>query len=115
MASCPNFPTGKLKTMLEKTAESGKEHAVVKCGDGSTSKVVSGGDSRVNVSDAVEQCDLDDGPVSIAHTHPNGVKELSKQDRQVAASENVESVCVAIEDGEMKCEIIETCESEVEQ
>lgn len=113
--SCPTFPTGKVREMIEKTADTRKEHAIVRCSDGSTSEVVSGEHASTNVAEQIESCDLDAGPVDVIHTHPNDVNRLSDQDRKVAASDAVGSVCVATTDGRMTCEMVESCTPEIEQ
>lgn len=113
MASCPTFPVGDVRDMIEQTEETGREHAIVKCGDGSTSDVIEGGYSSTNIGEEIEACDLNDGDIDVIHTHPNGVTDLSKQDREVAASEHVDHVCAANTDGEIHCERVESCEREV--
>lgn len=114
MGSCPAFPTGKVREIIEQTADTGKEHAFVRCADGTTTDVVEGQESQLDITGAVESCDLDEGPVDIIHTHPNGVDRLSKEDMKVAASDDVESVCVAVEDGKVRCEMVDSCEMEVD-
>ena len=101
--------------MIEQTVKTGNEHGFVRCADDSTSEILEGGSSGMDIGPAVEQCDLDNGPVDIVHTHPNGVERLSKQDREVAADENIQNVCVAVEGGNVRCERVEACETEVEQ
>lgn len=113
MSSCPTFPQGKLKEIIEETVDTGREHGFVRCGDGSVSDVVSGGESKMSIGEAVDECNLDDGPVDIVHTHPNGAKRLSDADRKVAALDDAGSVCVAVEGGEVVCEMVEECDFEV--
>ena len=112
--ACPRFPTGKVREILERTEQTGNEHAVIMCGDGSTTDVIEGGKTGLNFGDEMEQCNLADGPIDVIHTHPNGVSRLSDQDRKVAAlDDDVENVCVAVEGGEIVCESVDTCETEV--
>lgn len=113
MAECPVLPDAKVREIINKTVETGNEHAFVKCADGSTSDIVKGGKSSLDIQEAVESCDLDDGPIDVVHTHPNGIEHLSKQDREVAAADAIKNVCVAVEGGNVRCESVETCESEV--
>lgn len=112
-SSCPSFPQGKVREIIEETNETGKEHGFVRCADGSVSKVVSGGEDRMNISDAVKECDLDAGPIDVVHTHPNGTERLSAADREVATHEDVGSVCVAVDGGKVVCEMVDNCEFEV--
>lgn len=114
MPECPRLPTGKVKEIIQKTNETGNEHGFAVCGDGSASSIASGGKTGMNIGGAIDECDLDDGPVHVVHTHPNGVADLSKQDREVAASDDVATVCVAVDGGELYCERVEGCKDKVE-
>lgn len=111
--ACPNLPDGKVREIIERTVETGNEHGFVVCGDGSMSDVVEGGKSKMKIEKAVKQCDLSSGEIDIVHTHPNGVKKLSKPDRQVAAHDKVGSVCVAVDGGDIVCESVESCDMAV--
>lgn len=111
--ACPTLPTGKVREILKRTEKTGREHGFAVCADGSTSEIQSGGKTNLDIGDAIESCNLDKGPVSVVHTHPNGVKDLSDPDRKVAAHEDIESVCVAVSGGETKCESVDTCEREI--
>lgn len=111
--SCPNFPDKKVREIINRTVETGREHAFVVCEDGTATDIVSGTESSLDIGEAIESCGMDNKPVDIVHTHPNGVDELSKQDRSVAASDDVSSVCVAVEGGSMKCEMVSSCKPEV--
>lgn len=115
MSQCPNLPSGKVREIIQRTNETGNEHGFARCADGSVSEIASGGKTGMNIGGAIDECDLDDGPVHVVHTHPNGVADLSGQDRKVAADENVASVCVAVDGGELYCEMTDSCESEVDE
>lgn len=114
-SSCPSFPQGKVREIIERTNDTGREHGFVRCHDGSVSTVVSGDESKMSIGEAVKQCDLDAGKIDVVHTHPNGVKRLSGADREVAAHEDVGAVCVAVDGGEVLCEQVSECEFEVGQ
>jgi len=113
MASCPTFPTGKVREIIKRTVDTGNEHAFVRCGDGDTTEIVKGGKTSLDISGAIDACNMSDGPVDVIHTHPNGVDRLSDQDRQVAAEDDIRAVCVAVEGGDVQCEMIDSCAPEV--
>lgn len=108
MSKCPQFPAGKVRDIINQTAQTGNEHGFVRCANGSTSNIVKGGKTSMNIESAIQQCDLRNGPVDVIHTHPNGVADLSDKDRQAAASPNIKSVC-AVGNGDVYCEMTESC------
>lgn len=113
--ACPRFPQGKLREIIERTIQTGNEHGFVRCADGSTSQIVSGDEGSMNIEPAMQQCNLNAGPVEVVHTHPNGNENLSNADRDVAASDEVDAVCATTPDGKMRCEAIASCNDTVEQ
>jgi hypothetical protein len=96
--SCPRIPRSKALKAIRKTEQTGNEHGFVVCADGSTGPIVSGGKTGMSLN-VREVCD-DKTPVSIVHTHPNGVLQLSDQDRRVLDSQGVQTVCVGNADGD---------------
>lgn len=108
--ACPSLPTGPIREIIEKTIQTGNEHAFVQCADGSVTEVVEGGRKSLDIDPAIDACGSN-RPVTIVHTHPNGVRELSDADRKVAARDDVEAVCAAVDgpDPNVKCESIESC------
>ena len=112
--SCPVLPEQHVREILQKTRETGNEHVFGVCADGSVTDPVEGQKTKAETDSTINQCDLDNGPVHLVHTHPNGVKRLSDKDREAAAHEDIASVCVAVSDG-IVCESVDRCEPEVEE
>lgn len=108
MSGCPQFPAGKIAEIIERTAQTGNEHGFVRCADGHTSKIVKGGKTSMSIESAVQECDLSNGPVDVIHTHPNGVADLSDQDRKAGADPNIRSVC-AVGGDDVYCEMTQSC------
>lgn len=113
---CPNIPRDKAGKVVGRTDDTGNEHAFVVCGDGSTSQIIEGESDRLDISEGIEACEAvesDDGMI-IFHTHPNGVKRLSKPDKQVLGRDDVDTVCVADPDGDFMCRSQSQCTGSVE-
>jgi proteasome lid subunit RPN8/RPN11 len=114
--SCPRIPNSTAKEVVERTRETGNEHALVVCGDGEVSDVVAGEESSLDVTEGIEACAPDAREdMVIFHTHPNGVKRLSRADKQVAGRDDVEAVCVADPDGEFMCQSMSQCKGRVKE
>jgi proteasome lid subunit RPN8/RPN11 len=100
---------------MERTNETGNEHAFVVCDDGTHTDVIEGESSSLDITEAVEACSADNrNEMVIFHTHPNGVKRLSGQDKRVASREDVHAVCAADTDGKFMCRTDSKCTGEVE-
>lgn len=108
--TCPRIPSSKAREAIERTRSDEKEHGFVVCGDGSTGEILDGDDDSLDIENP---CSPDDDELVIFHTHPNGVKRLSKADKEVAARDDVNAVCVGAPDGTFMCRTDKKCESEV--
>lgn len=108
--SCPRIPHSKAEKAIERTKETEREHGFVVCGDGSVGELQSGGETGMNVENP---CDPGDDSLVVFHTHPNGVKRLSKQDKKFASRDDVNAVCVGVPDGSYMCRTDRKCEGSV--
>lgn len=103
---CNRIDEDKAKEAIERTNETGNEHGFIQCADGSTSDMIQGGSDSMQISDeTIEACNGDAG---VFHTHPNGVDDLSDEDRKILQKhENLSLVCAGVQSGyakKMYCE-----------
>lgn len=99
MADCTDLPTKHAKEAIEKTRNTGKEHAFVMC-DGEVEDTFVGDENSLEFE---TDCA---GSVVVFHTHPNDTLQLSPQDREVLEDSNidVQLMCVGDTEGNYICE-----------
>lgn len=98
---CSQIDPDKALRAIQKTRETGNEHAFAVCADGTHSEIVSGTKRKVKIEvDCAETA-------GIFHVHPNDVMHLSDQDLETLEHDKIDMVCVADTQGNMKCEMDE--------
>lgn len=98
--NCERIDAEQALEAIQRTRETGNEHAFVVCSDGSTSETVSGSRRKVSVS-----TDMCDGNAGIFHVHPNDVMHFSDPDMETLDHGKVEMICVGDTQGNRKCEL----------
>ena len=103
--NCPKIPRSKAKETMNRTSDTGNEHAFMICGDGHDTEIIEGDDKSLNIEELEGVCrrrDATEGMV-VFHTHPNGIKRLSRADKRVLSRGDIDTVCVGDTDGDFMC------------